>query len=86
MFVTAVAAPFDGAAEQGRAAGFNGLHQTMLLQRQGMGLPVSRAVLSKDAGQLQGWRWHGSALGRLRWFGFAVERVERAEGGGDHLR
>jgi hypothetical protein len=30
----------------------------MLMQGQGMSLPVSGAVLSKDVGQLQGWRRH----------------------------
>jgi hypothetical protein len=30
----------------------------MLIQRQGMCLAVGRAVLSKDVGQLQGWRGH----------------------------
>ena len=36
-------------------AGFDGLHQAMLMQGQRMGLPVGGAVLSKDVGQLQGW-------------------------------
>ena len=57
--VLAVVAPFDAAAQHGRTAGFDGLHQTVLMQRQRMGLPVRWAVLSKDVGQLQGWRRHG---------------------------
>src|SRR5450759_3990099 len=55
----AMVAPFDGTAQDGGAAGFNGLHQSPLVQGQGVSLPVSGAVLSKDVGQLQGWRWHG---------------------------
>jgi hypothetical protein len=31
----------------------------MLMQRQIVFLPVNRAVLSKDVGQLHGWLWHG---------------------------
>src|SRR5208337_341155 len=49
----AVVAPFDGAAQDGGAAGFNGPHQTMLMQGQGMGLAESGTVLAKDVGQLQ---------------------------------
>ena len=67
----------------------------MLIQGQGMCLAVGGAVLSKDVGHLQkGWRYHGSALGfaldfalgfafGLQW-GFVIERIERAGGGGDH--
>lgn len=55
MRVLAAVAPFDYTAQRGSAAGFDGLHQPMLVQGQGMGLPVGRAVLSKDVGQLQGW-------------------------------
>jgi hypothetical protein len=51
----AVVAPFDGAAQAGRTAGFDGLHQAVLMQRQGMRPPVRRAVLSEDVGQLQSW-------------------------------
>ena len=53
--VLAVVAPFDHTAQQRRAAGFDGLHQAVLMQGQRVGLPVGGAVLSKDVGQLQGW-------------------------------
>ena len=53
--VLAVVAPFDSTAQRRRPAGFDGLHQAMLMQGQGMCLPVGGAVLSKDVGQLQGW-------------------------------
>ena len=56
--VLAMVAPFDGTAQQRRPAGLDGLHQAMLMQGQGMGLPVGGAVLSKDVGQLQGWLGH----------------------------
>jgi len=51
----AVVAPFDGAAQHRRTAGFDGLHQAVLMQGQGMRLAVRRAMLSKDVGQLQSW-------------------------------
>ena len=53
--VLAVVAPFDDAAQRRRAAGFDGLHQAVLMRRQRVSLPVGGAVLSKDVGQLQGW-------------------------------
>src|ERR1017187_1292256 len=46
--VLAVVAPFDSTAQRRRPAGFDGLHQAMLMQGQGMCLPVGGAVLSKD--------------------------------------
>ena len=58
--VLAVVAPFDAAAQHRRTAGFDGLHQAVLMQGQIVGLPVRWAVLSKDVGQLQGWRRHGA--------------------------
>src|SRR5947208_7611001 len=54
----AVVAPFDDAAQSRRAAGLDGLHQTMLMQGQRVSLPVGGAVLSKDVGQLGGWPGH----------------------------
>ena len=54
----AVVAPFDGAAQQRRTAGLDGLHQTVLMQGQGMRLPVGGAVLSKDVGELGSWLGH----------------------------
>ena len=39
------------------AAGFDGLHEAVVMQGQRVGLPVGGAVLSKDVGQLQGWPW-----------------------------
>src|SRR5476649_2253858 len=54
--VLAVVAPFDSTAQYRRAAGLDGLHQAMLMQGQRVGLPVGGAVLSKNVGQLQGWR------------------------------
>ena len=56
--VLAVVAPFDHAAQHLRAAGFDGLHQAMLIQGQRMCLPVGGAVLSKDVGQLRSWPAH----------------------------
>ncbi len=64
MRVLAVVAPLEGAAQGRSAAGFDGLHQAVLVQRQTVCLPVSRAVLSKDGGQLQGWPWHQALRGR----------------------
>jgi hypothetical protein len=56
--VLTLVAPFDHAAQQRRAASFDGLHNSVVMQGQRVGLPVSWAVLSKDVGQLQGWRGH----------------------------
>ena len=61
--VLALVAPFDHTAQQRRAAGFDGLHDTVVMQGQRVGLPVSGAVLSKDVGQLQGWRGHQRLAG-----------------------
>ena len=55
MGVLAVVAPFDHTAQRGCTAILDGLHQTVLMHRQRVRLPVSRAVFSKDIGQLQGW-------------------------------
>src|ERR1039457_3146195 len=52
--VLAVVAPFDDAAHGRSTAGFDGLHQAMLIEGQAMSLPVREAVLSKNVGQLQG--------------------------------
>jgi len=49
-----------------------------------MGLPVRRAILSKDVGQLQGWLRHGLWLA-LALAGVAVQVIERADGGGHDL-
>jgi len=54
----AVVTPFDDTAQRGRAAVFDGPHQTPLMQGHGMRLPVSWAVPSKDVGQLQDWPGH----------------------------
>ena len=86
--VLAVVAPFDNSAQDGRSAVFNGLHQAMLIQRQAMRLPIVRAVLSKDVGQLQGRLRHGRSAGgrggarafRLGWF---AQPVEGTAGVGD---
>src|SRR5450432_2247765 len=50
-----------------------------------MRLPVRRAVLSKDVGQLQGWLGQGlrPAIG---FAGVGVHVVEWADGGGHYLR
>jgi hypothetical protein len=50
-----VVAPFDNTTQDGRPAGFDGAHQTVLMQGQGVSLPVGWTVLSKDVGQFQGW-------------------------------
>ena len=55
----AMAAGFDGCPQSRRTADFNGAHQTVLIERQRVSLPVRRTVLSKDVGQLQGWLGHG---------------------------
>ena len=86
----AVIAPFDRTAQHGRAAGFDGLHHSPLMQRQIVRLAVGGAVLSKDVGHLQRGRRHacfgalGFAIAVL--LGFAVQRIQRTDGGGDHLR
>ena len=58
MRVLAAVAPFDSTAHGRGAAGLDGLHQAMLMQGQRVGLPIGGAVLSKNVGQLQGWRSH----------------------------
>jgi hypothetical protein len=68
--VLTVVAPFDRTAHRLRAAGFNGLHQAMLIQGQGMRLTVGRAVLSKDVGQLRSWPAH-QRFGRLLLLGLS---------------
>ena len=57
MRVLAVVAPFDDTAHGRSPAGFDSLHDAVVMQGQGMCLPVDGAVLSKDVGQLQGWPW-----------------------------
>jgi len=60
----AVVAPFFHATQGRGPAGFDGLHQAVLMEGQGMSLPVLWAVELKDVGQLQGWRGH-QLLARL---------------------
>jgi hypothetical protein len=48
-----VAAVFGMAAESGRAADLDGAHHGQLFKRKRVSFPVSRAVLSKDAGHFQ---------------------------------
>src|ERR1700688_2666855 len=62
VFVMAMVAPFDDTAQPGCPAGFDRLHQTMLMQGQSVGLPVGRAVDAKDVGHLQRWLGHAQAL------------------------
>src|SRR5260370_42634441 len=84
--VVSVVAPFDNGAQRRSAAGLDGLHQAMLMQRQRVGLSVGGAVLSKDVGQLQGWLRQGLRPGFAfagPW-GVAIQVVERADGGGHH--
>ena len=76
----AVVAPFDGAAQQRRTAGLDGLHQTVLMQGQGMSLPVRRAKLSKDVGQLRGWL-RQDLWPALAFAGVTIQVVERTDGG-----
>jgi hypothetical protein len=54
----AVVAFFDMATEGGGAAGLDGAHQSKLMMRQSMVLPVGRPVFSKNVGQFQGWPKH----------------------------
>jgi hypothetical protein len=56
--VLTLVAPFDDTAQQRSAAGFDGPHGSVVMQGQRVGVPVGGAVLSKDVGQLQGWRGH----------------------------
>jgi hypothetical protein len=62
MFVVAVVALFDDTAQQGCPAGFDGLHETMLMQGQSVGLPVGWTVDAKNVGHLQRWLGHAQAL------------------------
>src|SRR5882724_1817545 len=57
LSLTAVAF-FDMATEGGGAADLNGAHQTELIPRQGMELPVSRPVLPKNVSQFEHWPRH----------------------------
>ena len=75
--VLAVLAPFDTSAQHRRPAGLDGLHQAMLMQGQGMCLPVGGAVLSKDVGQLQGWLGHQPFFRTLTLGGLALSRLEQ---------
>jgi hypothetical protein len=86
--VLAVVAPFDAAAQHRRTAGFDGLHQAVLMQGQIVGLPVRWAVLSKDVGQLQSWLGQGLrlAFALAAPSGIAIQVVERADGGRHDLR
>src|ERR1700687_2271731 len=58
--VGAVAAFFEVAAQSGRTADLDGAHHPQMIARQGMRLPVVRAVLSKNGGQLQSGPRHGN--------------------------
>src|SRR5271163_4729026 len=71
-----------------RAAGLDGLHQTMLMQGQRVSLPVGGAVLSKDVGQLKGWLGQGlrPAFPLDGPPGIAAEVVERTDSGSHELR
>ena len=51
--VSAAAAFLDMAAERRRAAGFNGPHDSQVLEREPVRGPVSGAVLPEDAGQFE---------------------------------
>jgi len=81
--VLAVAAPFDAAAQFRRTAGFTGVHQTVLMQRQRVSLPVRWAILSKDVGPLQSWLGQGLrlAFAFAAPSGVAIQLVERADCG-----
>ena len=74
MRVLALVAPFDHTAQQRSAAAFDGLNDTVVMQGRRVSLPVGGAVLSKDVGQLHGWRGH-QRLARL------VEAVAGLAGG-----
>jgi hypothetical protein len=96
--VLAVVAPFDGATQCGGTAVLDGLHEAMLMQGQGMRLPVGGAVLSKDVGQLGSRPGHaycagagtavvGSdlALGPAAEFFTGLQVIQGALGAGDEL-
>ena len=65
LLVVAVAALFDMATEDRRAADLDGAHHPLLLERDGVVLAKFLAVVSKDVGQLKGWPGHGSGFGSL---------------------
>src|ERR1017187_1560641 len=75
--VLAVVAPFDSPAHRRGPAGFDGLHQAMLMQGKVMCLPVGGAVFSKDVGQLQGWLGHQPFFRTLTLGGLALSRMEQ---------
>ncbi len=60
-----MAALFDMATEDGRAADLDGAHHPLLLERDGVVLAKFLAMASKDVGQLDGWPGHASGLGSL---------------------
>jgi hypothetical protein len=92
--VVALVALFDVAAQGRGAAGLNGPHQFELMQRQRVSLAVRGAVLSKNVGQLQSGPGHARSGFRRSGLRFALRRgnrltiqaVQRADGGGHHLR
>src|SRR4051812_2541296 len=53
VLVLAVVAPFFDMAQLRSPAGFDGMHQAVLIQEHRMRLPVGGTVLSKNVGQLQ---------------------------------
>src|ERR1035441_10430944 len=55
------------------------------MQGQGMSLPVRRAILSKDVGQLQSWLRQGLRP-EFAFAAVAIQVVERADGGGHGVR
>jgi hypothetical protein len=57
-----VAALFDVAAQGRGAADLDGAHHAQLIERQGMRLPVARAVFSKNVSQLQSGPRHSETL------------------------
>jgi hypothetical protein len=54
----AVVAFFGMATEDCRAANLDGSHDAQLLEGKLVGIPVSRAVLSKDVGHFKSGPWH----------------------------
>ncbi len=74
----ALVAFIDMTAQRGRPADLDGAHQSQLMTRQAMTLPVGLAVLSKNVGQLQGWPRHLLCL--LLGASPFLSRRRRAEG------
>ena len=81
-FFGAVAALLPIASQRGGTAGFDGMHQAELMERQAMLLAVPGAVSAEDAGHLEGGSGHGGLPGGgCRFFSLFAGRAESFERG-----